>query len=240
MVILVLAFLAFLAPDAPAASIAASERAACEKAQGDLEGVLYGLPRACKRDSDCDGYYYREDVSPRAVVLTKPGVPPDLEAQLLAAQDAQRVACATQLARGKAVWLPFKARCFAARCEDAKAVWRRTLPLWERLLGSKLLWFFVLANSLLGFAFGRYRSHWEGADDVGAYPAAQRLSRWAGVFMMVLLVILLITKTNFESRAAVFVLAGAALWIPVLSLAACGFVRPWIYLAALLFARLSR
>ncbi len=91
-------------------------------AAADLENFLQTLPRNCRKDSDCDGYFYRADSCARAVVLRKGKLSPQREKQLLAQQARVREACAAEFAvRPTCEPMPFRAECRRNTCVDVLA-----------------------------------------------------------------------------------------------------------------------
>jgi hypothetical protein len=91
----------------------------CVTARVSLETLLLKLPRTCGSASDCDGYYLRPSSCEPAIVLTKPGVPPDQQAALENLQTTTRRTCPGD--QGGCSPRPFRADCRAGRCVDALA-----------------------------------------------------------------------------------------------------------------------
>ena len=91
----------------------------CVTARVSLETMLLKLPRTCGSASDCDGYYLRPSACEAAVILTKPGCPPDQQAALESLQNAARRTCPSD--KTACSPRPFRAECRAGRCVDALA-----------------------------------------------------------------------------------------------------------------------
>lgn len=89
----------------------------CEQTRKALERFLKALPRACRADGDCDGFFYRASPCLKAVVLAKPGVPPAKEAELLELQARVRAACPMDSVACSPI--PFNAACRSNECVDA-------------------------------------------------------------------------------------------------------------------------
>jgi hypothetical protein len=77
------------------------------------------LPRTCGSASDCDGYYLRPSACEAAVVLAKPGCPPDQQAALESLQNTARRSCPPD--KTACSPRPFRAECRAGRCVDGLA-----------------------------------------------------------------------------------------------------------------------
>ncbi len=94
----------------------------CPAAAADLEKFLQALPRSCRKDSDCEGYFYRADSCARAVVMRKGQLSPEREKRLLALQSKVRQACAAEFAiRPACSPQPFRAECRRNTCVDVLA-----------------------------------------------------------------------------------------------------------------------
>ena len=98
---------------------------------------------------------------------------------------------------------------------------------------------FAVFLIMFGLALGFIRRWWEKAGDEDAFPAAVRVSRWAGVIGTCVIIVMGLRSTNLESRGAPIALIGAVVWLPLLGAAFCWLTRPLIYLAALIFFRLT-
>jgi hypothetical protein len=106
------------APSA-AQSGAVAPSQACVSAKVSLETLLVSLPKRCNSASDCDGYYLRPSACEAAVILPKPGVPPERQAALEGLQAEARRACPPD--KNACSPRPFRAECRASRCIDALA-----------------------------------------------------------------------------------------------------------------------
>jgi hypothetical protein len=92
----------------------------CSLAKAKLEEYFLQLPHACRKSTDCEGYYYRANACAPAVILARPGVPKAGEARLLALQSNVRQACAAEFSKQPACSAaPYRADCRNARCVDA-------------------------------------------------------------------------------------------------------------------------
>ncbi len=101
---------------------AVADAPSCPVAVADLEKFLETLPRSCRKDSDCEGYFYRADSCARAVVLRKGKLSPEREQQLLAMQGKVRQACMAEFSiRPACSPQPFRAACRRRACVDALA-----------------------------------------------------------------------------------------------------------------------
>lgn len=94
----------------------------CESAREDLEKYLGTFPRACRRDSDCEGYYYRADACSPAVVVRKHSLAGRRERRLLALQQRAGEACTLKYRTRRACSpIPYRAVCRRRVCMDALA-----------------------------------------------------------------------------------------------------------------------
>jgi len=94
---------------------------ACESARANLEKYLDTLPRSCRVDSDCEGYYYRVDACSPAVVLRKHKLAGKRERRLLALQQSAGEACTLKYrTRPACSPIPFRAVCRRRACVDAQ------------------------------------------------------------------------------------------------------------------------
>jgi len=101
---------------------AVADAPSCPLAVADLEKFLETLPRSCRKDSDCEGYFCRADSCARAVVLRQGKLSPGREKQLLALQGSVREACAAEFAiRPACSPMPFRAECRRNTCVDVLA-----------------------------------------------------------------------------------------------------------------------
>jgi hypothetical protein len=88
----------------------------------DLEEFLETLPRSCRKERDCEGYFYRADACARAVVLRKGKLSTAREKRLLALQGKVREACAAEWSdRPACSPAPFRAQCRRNTCVDVLA-----------------------------------------------------------------------------------------------------------------------
>lgn len=93
----------------------------CESARADLEKYLDTFSRSCRKDSDCEGYYYRADACSPAVVLRKHRLAGKREQRLLALQQAAGEACTLKWRMRRACSpIPFRAVCRRHACVDAR------------------------------------------------------------------------------------------------------------------------
>jgi len=93
----------------------------CESARADLEKYLDTFSRACRRDSDCEGYYYRADACSPAVVVRKHKLAGKREQRLLALQQSAGEACTLKYrTRPACSPIPFRAVCRKNACVDAQ------------------------------------------------------------------------------------------------------------------------
>lgn len=92
----------------------------CVQAKAKLEEFLGQLPRTCRKDADCDGYYYRADSHAPPVLLAKPGVREGSkeERELLKRQAVVREACRDEFSDRPASPTPFRAECRSGSCVD--------------------------------------------------------------------------------------------------------------------------
>jgi hypothetical protein len=99
---------------------AQEDRPSCESAREDLERYLGTFSRACRRNSDCEGYYYRADACFPAVVLRKHQLAGKRERRLLALQQSAGEACTLKYRTRRACSpIPFRATCRRHVCVDA-------------------------------------------------------------------------------------------------------------------------
>ena len=96
------------------------DQPSCESAKEDLEKYLGSFSRACRADSDCEGYYYRATPCDRAVVVGKHKVAGQRERRLLALQQRAGEACTLKWRMKPACSpIPFRATCRRHVCVDA-------------------------------------------------------------------------------------------------------------------------
>lgn len=116
-------------------------------------------------------------------------------------------------------------------------------PLWERLLYIPLkILLFVVTHPLIfgllavaGLLFGRFRENWEEGLPREAYPAAVRLSWWAGLLGAAGFFLFGLKNINPGDQLAALAVFATLFITPLAGLAACGVTRPLFYLAALLY-----
>jgi len=88
----------------------------------DLEEFLETLPRRCRKDSDCEGRYYRADSCAKAVVGRKGKLSDRQEKRLMAFQERVRQACGAEWSSRPACSpQPFRAECRRSTCVDVLA-----------------------------------------------------------------------------------------------------------------------
>lgn len=96
------------------------DQPSCESAKEDLEKYLGTFSRACRTDSDCEGYYYRATPCDRAVVVRKHKLAGERERRLLALQQRAGEACTLKWRMRQACSpIPFRATCRRHACVDA-------------------------------------------------------------------------------------------------------------------------
>jgi hypothetical protein len=96
------------------------DQPSCESAREDLEKYLGTFSRACRVDSDCEGYYYRADACFPAVVVRRHKLAGKRERRLLALQQAAGEACTLKWRMKPACSpIPFRAVCRRHACADA-------------------------------------------------------------------------------------------------------------------------
>ena len=96
------------------------EQPSCESARAELEKYLDTFSRACRRDIDCEGYYYRDDACSPAVVVRKHKLTGKREQRLLALQQSAGEACTLKWRMRRACSpIPFRAVCRRHACVDA-------------------------------------------------------------------------------------------------------------------------
>ncbi len=106
----------------PAAVAARSRLPTCDEAQAVLEKYLHTFSRACRQDTDCDGYYYRTDACAAAVVARKHKLTGKREQKLLALQQRAQEACTLYWRiRPACSPIPFRAACRKNACVDLMA-----------------------------------------------------------------------------------------------------------------------
>lgn len=107
---------------APAAQNQQSQQdePSCESARAELEKYLDTFSRFCRRDNDCDGYYYRADACLPAVVVRKHKLAGKREQRLLTLQQSVGEACTLKYrTRPACSPVPFRAVCRKNACVDA-------------------------------------------------------------------------------------------------------------------------
>ena len=101
------------------------DQPSCESTREDLEKYLGTFSRACRRDSDCEGYYYRTNPCDPAVVMRKHKLAGKREQRLLALQQRAGEACTLKWRMRQACSpIPFRATCRRHACVDALGVTR--------------------------------------------------------------------------------------------------------------------
>lgn len=96
------------------------DQPSCESARAELGKYLDTFSRACRRDSDCEGYYYRADACSPAVVVRKHKLAGKREQRLLALQQRAGEACTLKWrTRPACSPIPFRAVCRRNACADA-------------------------------------------------------------------------------------------------------------------------
>jgi hypothetical protein len=80
------------------------------------------LPKRCRKDSDCEGRYYRADSCAKAVVVRKGKLTPAQEKRLMAFQRRVREACGGEWSvRPACSPQPYRAQCRSNTCVDVMA-----------------------------------------------------------------------------------------------------------------------
>ena len=111
----------------------AQNQPSCDSAQADLEKFLGTFSRSCRRDSDCEGYYYRANACAAAVVLRKHKLAGKREQRLLALQQSMGEACTLKWRiRPACSPIPFRAACRRNACVDTHSA-----PLEGELTGKQ-------------------------------------------------------------------------------------------------------
>ena len=104
------------------AAPAAQPPPSCDSAREDLEKFLGTFSRACRRDSDCEGYYYRSNACAGAVVVRKHKLAGKRQRRLLALQQSARDACNVYYrVRPACSPIPFRAACRRNACVDLQS-----------------------------------------------------------------------------------------------------------------------
>lgn len=101
------------------ASVAAADAPSCAATVLDLEEFLETLPKRCRKDSDCEGRYYRADSCAKAVVVRKSKLTSAQQKRLVAFQNRVREACGSDWSNRPACSpQPYRAECRRSTCVD--------------------------------------------------------------------------------------------------------------------------
>jgi len=99
-------------------------------------------------------------------------------------------------------------------------------------------WVYLLPLMILfGLGFGSLRGRWEDERTRDAYPAALKISRWAGVLFGAVVMGIMLFTSNFNQRLGIILFMGIFVWTPVLGAVFCWIMRPLIYAAAYVYYR---
>ncbi len=105
-----------------AMAAAAADAPSCAATVLDLEEYLETLPKRCRKDSDCEGHYYRADACAKAVVVRKGKLSTMQEKRLMAFQERVRQACGAEWSSRPACSpQPYRAECRRNACVDVLA-----------------------------------------------------------------------------------------------------------------------
>ncbi|MGH9602124.1 MAG: hypothetical protein ACRD24_07010 [Terriglobales bacterium] len=98
---------------------AVADAPSCAATVLDLEEFLETLPRRCRKNSDCEGRYYRADSCAKAVVVRKSKLSPVQQKRLQAFQGRVREACESEWSSRPACSpQPYRAECRRNTCID--------------------------------------------------------------------------------------------------------------------------
>lgn len=101
---------------------ATAQAPSCAASVLDLEEFLETLPKRCRKDTDCEGRYYRADSCAKAVVVRKWKLTPAQQKRLTAFQGRVREACGNEWSSRPACSpQPYRAQCRRNTCVDVLA-----------------------------------------------------------------------------------------------------------------------